>query len=363
MIQFPSFPHRKILLTALLLAMVSLTVLVAQNTPPPKEVAPAETGQNVNNDAASQPTLPRENGQVGTFEVKQVTFTKWNTATDTSGIYLERWEGGYEAVEDFQVLSDRVIYNNSEHGILVIDRKTGKTIDHFSGDPTDVIDQVRFDGNKYYVKTGNANLGIYSADFRLLNSYKFPYENYGGGYGIVHINNTTYINTGRSLNDKIVNAYTAITDDGQVSELRDGHVYENGDILVETDPLHPYVVTADGKKLDRGLLNIVKKGGGWIGSIANGRVYLLEYNEKYNKEFLVAYAFNDDGFSANPVARIEIPKPKTPSFWAVGGVGYRFSKDGTVYYLVAEEKGIRLLSFTEVPFSVPHAYLPGSEKN
>jgi len=48
MIQFPSFPHRKIFLTVLALVIVSVTVLVAQNTPP-KEAAPSGAGPSVTN--------------------------------------------------------------------------------------------------------------------------------------------------------------------------------------------------------------------------------------------------------------------------------------------------------------------------
>lgn len=367
MIHIPSTAKRKIFLTALVLVLVSVTVLLAQNTPP-KEAAPAESEQTVPGNLLLIDPL-KAGIPVGKFDVELVNFVPWQERKSFSPDMNEVPEDGKlvhmtdeqtnssTGIIGFQVLPDRIIYDNLYAGIVVIDIRTGKTISNFH--PSTHRSDFLYDDGKYFVVT-DESLDVYDESGNLTQS--FPFQHNYLGY-IVRNNGSTYmVSVVEDANNNNPNKYISleIEHDGKpVGRIIDGAINESGSIFYANPNEMKDIAftTKKGDKVTLKLKSSIEHFTGFAG-LSNDRFFLYERTRstKNADSKLHLSVWDIDNFS-RPMARTELPFDSFP-FINTGAPGIQIMPDGTVYQLVSNKHGAFVFKITEVDANTPNSGFP-----
>ena len=341
MIQFHFISHRKIFLTALVLIIVSVTMLVAQNAP-------------------SKEATPAESGQVGTFDVKMISFTPWNTSNDSSGLnsmYIPT-EGVFIGATGFQVLDDKILFLNHTYGAITVDIKTGRRISSVQFEPA-AYSFVWEDG-KYFVNSTNNSIDIYDDTGKLERSTSYRSHKVSGQQ-IVRYNGVTYlIFQKENVDDSSITfdvASLPIYDDGTIGDPFDGAIYQNGTIVFTHyenasindfassrgfDTEASFIKTSVGKIFTRNLKESI--GDGNIIGFSDNRVFVRKektVSENVYKTVLQSFAFDKKNGVGKLMAETEDP---FHGFYT----DFSILPDGTIYKLFNDRRGALVFSLKEI---------------
>lgn len=352
MIYSSAFARRKTatILSVLMIVAVSAVVLAqTSQTNPHNKATPAGTGQ------------------VGTFDVQMINFTPWNTETDSSGIFLDKFED-YSGVIGFQVLDDKILYLDDYHGIVDVDRKSGKKVKNLYFFP--FVNNFVFEDGKYYINSSEHSIDVYDVTGKLLNVFPYPRKLFsdqmvrynGSTYVIFHKEDANYQFLGK--------ASFPIDDNGKIGTTVEGVVDQSGNILVDihqTDQLgysrintaSSFIKTATGKTFIKNLANLLNQGD--IIGLSSNRIFVrrVEYpSEGVERIFLQSYAFDKKKGIGDKLAEIEIPFISTPFYANIPTGEFSVSPDGMIYKVIANEKGVFMFSLKEAKYNEPHTGFP-----
>lgn len=344
---------KRIHMLSVFVLVVLSTALLAQNIPPLKETVPAETEQ------------------IGTFDVRQISFTPWNNES----LKFREYEDGFMGLYSFQVLDEDRIAFLLEGRITVIGRQNGRVLSSFSFSP-DAKDFI-YENGKFYILSQEFSIDIYDESGKLLKSVPFERNEDNYAFNIVRQNNSTYIQTSKIEHDDIADPHFLIK---PIVTVFSRPVEKNGlPVNGEKEKLPFYPGLTVDQENSAGICSVIitnKEGRTFnrsfpkdsdcyvIGMTNNTVIFgidntLPDQSPNGHKNRIQSVEFNSERGFGNISAEIVMPHASFDPYVRSKKEFY-FSQGGALYQMLTTEDGIFIFELKETKLGVPHSSYPAS---